>query len=116
MRDIVVVLAGLCSPPRDDKSETARFQLLWRAISEGESGALTSFQEIVNGGLGGEDGKWTPELLMGILINPVGAIEIHPSLAARHEPPITEDQWVDAMRRLIEEQGANTRCGSCCTR
>ncbi|MFF0819353.1 hypothetical protein ACFYUR_03075 [Micromonospora haikouensis] len=106
MRDIVVVLAGLCSPPRDEKSETTRVQLLWRAVSEGESGALKSFQEIVNGGMGGEDGKWTPELVMGMLINPVSAIEIHPSLAAPHEPLITEDQWVHAMRRLIEEQGA----------
>ncbi|MGA5564825.1 hypothetical protein ACPCUV_27170 [Streptomyces platensis] len=106
VHDIVVVLAGLCSPPRDEESERARFLLLWRAIGEGESGALKSFQELVNGGWGGEDGKWTPELVMGTLVNPFSAIEIHPSLAAPHEPLIPEDQWVHGMARFIEEQGA----------
>ncbi|MBQ1068077.1 MULTISPECIES: hypothetical protein [Micromonospora] len=105
VHDIVVALAGLCSPPRNEKSETARFLTLWRAIGEGESGALKSFQELVNGGWGGEDGKWTPELVMGVLINPFSAIEIHPSLAAPHEPLISEDQWVHGMAQLIEEQG-----------
>ncbi|MFD6590318.1 hypothetical protein ACFWED_25940 [Streptomyces anulatus] len=106
VHDIVLVLAGQCSPPRDEESEAARFLPLWRAIGEGESGALKSFQELVNGGWGGEDGKWTPEMVMGMLINPFSAIEIHPSLAAPHEPLIPEDQWVHGMARLIEEQGA----------
>ncbi|MBL1288342.1 hypothetical protein JKV81_16055 [Streptomyces sp. For3] len=106
VHDIVLVLAGQCSPPRDEKSETARFLPLWRAIGEGESGALKSFQELLNGGWGGEDGRWTPELVMGMLINPFIAIEIHPSLAVPHEPQMTEDQWVQAMLRFIEEQGA----------
>ncbi|MFF2023681.1 hypothetical protein ACFVW2_18055 [Streptomyces sp. NPDC058171] len=106
VHDIVLVLAGQCSPPRDEGSETARFLPLWRAIGEGESGALKSFQELVNGGWGGEDGKWTPEMVMGMLINPFSAIEIHPSLAVPHEPLIPEDQWVHGMARLIEEQGA----------
>ncbi|MEV4758868.1 hypothetical protein AB0J86_27750 [Micromonospora sp. NPDC049559] len=100
-----MVLAGLCNPPRNEKSETARFLPLWRAIGEGESGALKSFQELVNSGWGGEDGKWTPELIMGILVNPFSAIEIHPSLAVPHEPLMSEDQWVHAMARFIEEQG-----------
>ncbi len=106
VHDIVVVMAGLCSPARDEESETARFLLLWRAIGEGESGALKSFQELVNSGWGGENGKWTPELVTGMLVNPFNAIEIHPSLAAPHEPLIPEDQWVRAMVRFIEEQGA----------
>ncbi|MET7638772.1 hypothetical protein [Streptomyces sp. NPDC005438] len=105
VHDIVLVLAGQCGPPRDEKSETARFLPLWRAIGEGESGALKSFQELLNGGWGGEDGQWTPELVMGMLINPFSAIEIHPSLAAPHEPLISEDDWVHGMLRLIEEQG-----------
>lgn len=105
VHDIVVVLAGQCSPPRDEQSETARFLPLWRAIGEGESGALKSFQELLNGGWGGEDGQWTPELVMGMLINPFSAIEIHPSLAAPHEPLISEDDWVHGMLRLVEEQG-----------
>lgn len=106
VHDIVLALAGQCSPPRDEKSETARFLLLRRAIGEGESGALKSFQEPLNGGWGGEDGRWTPELVMGMLINPFSAIEIHPSLAAPHEPLVAEDQWVHGMMRFIEEQGA----------
>ncbi|MFH8605913.1 hypothetical protein ACH4D5_00230 [Streptomyces sp. NPDC018029] len=106
VHDIVLVLAGQCSPPRDETSETARFLPLWRAIGEGESGALKSFQELLNGGWGGEDGRWTPELFMGTLINPFSAIEIHPSLAAPHEPLISEDNWVHGMLRIIEEQGA----------
>ncbi|GGY81580.1 hypothetical protein GCM10010343_02760 [Streptomyces avidinii] len=106
VHDIVVVLAGLCSPPRDEDSETARFLLLWRTIGEGDSGALKSFQELVHGGWGGEDGTWTPELVMGTLVNPFSAIEIHPSLTVPHEPLIPEDQWVHGMARLIEEQGA----------
>ncbi|WP_367041179.1 hypothetical protein [Streptomyces sp. Je 1-332] len=106
VHDIVLVLAGQCSPARDEQSETARFLPLWRAIGEGESGALKSFQELLNGGWGGEDGQWTPELVMGMLINPFSAIEIHPSLAAPHEPLVSEDDWVHGMLRLIEEQGA----------
>ncbi|MEV0281805.1 hypothetical protein AB0I22_36220 [Streptomyces sp. NPDC050610] len=106
VHDVVVVLAGLCSPPRDEESETARFLPLWRAIGEGESGALKSFQELVNGGWGGEDGKWTPELVLGALLNPFNAIEIHPSLAVPHEPLVSEDDWVRIMVKQMEEQGA----------
>ncbi|MCQ8773414.1 hypothetical protein [Streptomyces telluris] len=106
VHDIVVVLSGQCSPPRDEESETARFLPLWRAIGEGESGALKSFQELLNGGWGGEDGKWTPELVMGAVLNPFNAIEIHPSLAVPHEPLVSEDDWVRLMVKEIEEQGA----------
>ncbi|MGX9889747.1 hypothetical protein [Streptomyces sp. NPDC002276] len=107
VHDIVVVLAELCSPPRDAESETARFLPLWRAIHEGEAGALKSFQEIAHGGWGGEDGNWTPELVMGTLVNPFSAIEIHPSLAVPHKPLVSEDLWVRAMVKFIEEQGAD---------
>ncbi|WP_328913039.1 MULTISPECIES: hypothetical protein [unclassified Streptomyces] len=106
VRDIVVVLAGECSPPRDEEAETARFLPLWRAIGEGESGALKSFQELANAGWGGEDGNWTPELVMGTLLNPFSAIEIHPSLAVPHETLLSEDDWVRMMVKQIEEQGA----------
>lgn len=105
VHDIVVVLAGLCSPLREEDTETARFLPLWRAIAEGESGGLKSFQELFYGGWGGEDGKWTPEQVMGILINPFNAIEIHPSLAVPHEPLVSEDDWVRLMVQRIEEQG-----------
>ncbi|WP_437092194.1 hypothetical protein [Streptomyces sp. enrichment culture] len=106
VRDIVVVLAGLCSPPRDAESETERFLRLWRAVHEGEAGGLKSFRELLHSGWGGEDGEWTPELLMGMLINPFNAIEIHPSLAVPHRPVVAEDDWVRGMVGLIEERGA----------
>ncbi|MEV6597123.1 hypothetical protein AB0M36_09710 [Actinoplanes sp. NPDC051346] len=106
VHDIVMVLAGLCTPPRDAASEIARFLPLWRAIGEGESGTLKSFQELVTGGWGGADGKWTADLVMGVLVNPFNAIEIHPSLSVPHEPSIPEEQWVRAMARVIEEHGA----------
>ncbi|MGW1152620.1 hypothetical protein ACWD7B_31505 [Streptomyces rubiginosohelvolus] len=106
VHDIVVVLAGLCSPPRDEETETARFLPLWRATREGESGAMKSFQELLNSGWGGEDGKWTPELVMGTLLNPFNAIQIDPSLAAPHDPLISEDDWVRLVQKEIEERGA----------
>ncbi|MER5865510.1 hypothetical protein [Kitasatospora sp. NPDC002040] len=106
VHDIVVVLAGLCSPPRDADTESGRFLLLWRAAREGEKGALKSFQELANSGWGGEDGKWTPEMIMGILVNPFSAIQIAPGLAAPHEPVISEDEWIRAMEKFIEDDGA----------
>ncbi|MFG2548629.1 hypothetical protein ACGFWF_01590 [Streptomyces sp. NPDC048581] len=106
VHDIVVTLARLCSPPRDEESETARFLPLWRATDEGESGALKSFQELFHGGWGGEDGKWNAELVMGALLNPFNAIEIHPSLAVPHEPLLSEDDWVRLMVMHVEQQGA----------
>lgn len=106
VHDIVMVLAGLCSPPRDEETETARFLPLWRATREGESGAMKSFQELLNSGWGGEDGKWTPELLMGTLLNPFNAIQIDPSLTAPHDPLISEDDWVQLVQMEIEERGA----------
>ncbi|MGA5700161.1 hypothetical protein [Peterkaempfera bronchialis] len=103
---IVTVLAERCSPPRDPQSEVARFLPLWRAVRDGEAGALKSAREIALGGWGGEDGRWTPEQVVGVLINPYTAIEIHPSLAAPHKPLISEDDWVRVGVRLIEESGA----------
>ncbi|MGP3943883.1 hypothetical protein [Streptomyces sp. 6N106] len=103
---IVAVLAEWCTPPRNPQGEVGRFLLLWRAIQEGESGALKSAQELALGGWGGEDGRWTAEQVVGILLNPYNAIEIHPSLATPHELLMSEDDWVRAGVRLIEESGA----------
>ncbi|MFE2530007.1 hypothetical protein ACFXEL_37930 [Streptomyces sp. NPDC059382] len=106
VHSIVAVLAEQCSPPRDPQSEVARFLPLWRAVRDGEPGALKSAQEFAQAGWGGEDGQWTPEQVAGIMINPFSAIEIHPSLAIPHTPLISEDDWVRAGVRLIEEYGA----------
>lgn len=106
VHDIVMVLAGLCSPRRGEEAEVGRFLLLWRAAREGENGARKSFRELASSGWGGEDGKWTPEMITGILINPFSAIQIAPGLAAPHEPIISEDMWIRAMEKFIEEDGA----------
>ncbi|MFI8943781.1 hypothetical protein [Streptomyces syringium] len=103
---IVTVLAEQCSPPRDPQLEVARFLPLWRAIGEGDAGVMKSARELVLGGWGGEDGRWTAEQVAGILINPFNAIEIHPSLAAPHDPLMSEDDWVRVGVRLVEEHGA----------
>src|SRR5262249_24557431 len=104
---IVSVLVSACRPPRDPAQEVARVLPLWRALRDGESGRMKSARELaVSEGWGGEDGKWTPELVAGVLINPVTAIQIDPSLAARHEPLVSEDEWVRAGMRMIEEFGA----------
>jgi hypothetical protein len=41
-----------------------------------------------------------------ILLNPFYAIEIAPTLAEPHDPMISEDQWVAANAKLIQEIGA----------
>lgn len=106
VHSIVAVLAERCSPPRDPQSEVARFLPLWRAVRDGEQGGLKSAREFTQSGWGGEDGRWTPEQVAGIVINPFNAIEIHPSLAIPHDPLMAEDEWVCAGVRLIEEFGA----------
>ncbi|MFI8260315.1 hypothetical protein [Streptomyces sp. NPDC085665] len=106
VHSIVAVLAEQCSPPRDPQSEVARFLPLWRSVRNGEAGALKSAQEFTHSGWGGDDGRWTPEQVAGIMINPFNAVEIHPSLTIPHEPLMSEDEWVRAGVRLIEEFGA----------
>ncbi|MFF9053480.1 hypothetical protein ACF09Z_20315 [Streptomyces erythrochromogenes] len=108
VRSIVAVLSAACvDPPREPAAEVARFLPLWRAVREGESGGMKSAQELaLSQGWGPADGQWSPEAVLGVLINPFNAIEIDPSLAVPHEPMITEDQWVQVGVRLIEEHGA----------
>ena len=49
--------------------------------------------------------EWTPADITGMVANPFYAIEIDESLSMLHEPLISEDQWVEANVRLIEELG-----------
>ncbi|MFJ5924027.1 hypothetical protein ACIQF6_15660 [Kitasatospora sp. NPDC092948] len=106
VHDIVLVLTRLCSIPRDVEAERGRFLLLWRRTQEGDDGGMKSFRELAASGWGGEDGRWTPELVMGIMVNPFAAIEIHPSLAVPHDPIVSEDDWIRVMVRQIEDHGA----------
>ncbi|MFI9232216.1 hypothetical protein [Streptomyces rimosus] len=108
VQSIVAVLAAACvDPPRDPAAEVARFLPLWRAVTEGESSGMRSARELaLSQGWGTHDGQWTPEALLGMMINPFNAIEIDPSLAVPHEPVVSEDEWVQVGVLLIEEHGA----------
>ncbi|MEU7579221.1 hypothetical protein AB0B50_16655 [Streptomyces sp. NPDC041068] len=108
VQSIVAVLAAACvDPPRDPTAEVARFLPLWRAMREGEPGGMKSARELaLSQGWGTDDGRWTAEAVVGMMINPFNAIEIAPSLAVPHEPAISEDEWVQVGVRLIEENGA----------
>jgi hypothetical protein len=44
---------------------------------------------------------------INMLINPFYAINIDPGLADEHDPLITEEQWVQANLKLIDEIGAH---------
>ncbi|MFI7273350.1 hypothetical protein [Streptomyces sp. NPDC049879] len=108
VKSIVAVLAAACvDPPRDPTAEVTRFLPLWRAVREGEPGGMKSARELaLSQGWGADDGRWTADALVGMVMNPVLAVEIDPSLAVPHKPLITEDEWVQGGVRLIEDHGA----------
>jgi hypothetical protein len=104
---VVSVLAAECSPPRDPIKEVTRFLPLWRALIQGESGGLKSAREFeLSDGWGGDNGEFTPEAVAGVLVNPYTAIEIDPALVTPHEPLVSEEDWIKAGVRVIEEFGA----------
>ncbi|MGE7386579.1 hypothetical protein ACQKM2_13990 [Streptomyces sp. NPDC004126] len=107
LQSIVAVLAAACvDPPRDPAAEVARFLPLWRAVREGDAGAVKSARELdLSQGWGTDDGRWTAEAVIGLMINPFNAIQIDPALAVPHEPTVSEDDWVRAGVRLIEAHG-----------
>jgi len=49
---------------------------------------------------------WSPADVTGVIANPFYAINIDPVLAAPHGTILSEDQWVQANARLINELGA----------
>ncbi len=55
----------------------------------------------------GENGgiELTPVDVSAMIVNPFYAIELDPTLAARHESIISEDQWIAANIELITELG-----------
>ncbi|MDA2808015.1 hypothetical protein [Nocardiopsis suaedae] len=108
LKSVVSVLADNCHPPRDRAQETVRLLRLWRVINEGETGAYLSAEEFIRTeGWGGDDGKWTPEMVTGIIVNPFNAVEIDRSLAVPHDPMISEDTWVEVAKRTIDEMGVD---------
>src|SRR5690348_6067900 len=58
------------------------------------------------GGGMSDDDEWTPGDVTGMITNPFYAINIDEGLAVPHEPLISEDDWIRANVRLIEELGA----------
>jgi hypothetical protein len=50
--------------------------------------------------------EWTPGDVNAMAINPFYAIQIEPSLAEPHEPLVSEDQWVAANIKVLDEIGA----------
>ena len=52
-----------------------------------------------------DDDEWTPGDVTSMIANPFYAINIDDGLAVPHEPLISEDNWVEANVRLIEELG-----------
>jgi hypothetical protein len=52
------------------------------------------------------DDEWTPGDVTGMIANPFYAINIDEELAVPHEPLISEDDWIEANVRLIDELGA----------
>jgi hypothetical protein len=51
-------------------------------------------------------GEWTPGDVSALLGNPFYAINIDPQLAEPHEPLVSEDDWIAANVRQVEELGA----------
>lgn len=49
--------------------------------------------------------EWTPADISEMIANPFYAIEFDPALTIRHDPIISEDQWVAANVQLITELG-----------
>lgn len=49
---------------------------------------------------------WTPGDVAALITNPFYAINIDPRLAEPHDPLISEDEWIAANLKEIEEQGA----------
>jgi hypothetical protein len=54
-----------------------------------------------------DDDDCTPGGVDSIIANPFYVINIDEGLAVPHEPLISEDNWVEANMRLMEELGAD---------
>ncbi|MGO9496283.1 MAG: hypothetical protein ACLQA5_06160 [Solirubrobacteraceae bacterium] len=48
---------------------------------------------------------WTPADVTGIVGNPVYAINIAPVLAQPHPPLISEEEWIAANTKMIDDLG-----------
>ncbi len=50
--------------------------------------------------------EWTPDEVVGQVINPFYAITISEDLAIEHAPLISREMWIEANIKLIGELGA----------
>ncbi|MCW3817720.1 recombinase family protein [Micromonospora sp. DR5-3] len=51
------------------------------------------------------NGEWTPGDVAAMIGNPFYAVNIDPDLAVAHNPIISEEEWVAANARLIDDLG-----------
>ncbi|MFB9906217.1 hypothetical protein [Allokutzneria oryzae] len=109
VQTIVMMLVDSCTSIRNPEVEIVRFIRLWRAAFgdaiggdrapdsvRGEEGAFIDEEE--------GDG-WTAGKVAMLMMNPVNAIEIDPTLALPHEPIISAEDWVKVNQRLVAELG-----------
>jgi hypothetical protein len=66
---------------------------------------LTAFP-ITVAGMSADGEQWTPGDVASMIANPFYAVNIDEGLVLPHKPLISEDDWVKANVRLIEELGA----------
>jgi hypothetical protein len=78
---------------------------MWKAAVVGEYGDVEQLihHDVLEDVFESDD--WTAIKVVRVLINPIYAIEIAPTLAFEHEPMITEEEWIQANLRLLSEIG-----------
>lgn len=92
--------------PRDTEAEVARFMSLWTAAEMGEYGATEQliFAHPAEG-VHGDGSSWVASDIARMMVNPIYAIEIDPTLALPHEAIISEEEWIAVNLRMIAEVG-----------
>ena len=55
--------------------------------------------------------SWDAAAVTGVLINPFYAITIDEGLLGEHQPMVSEEQWIKANTKLIDELGAEEYLG-----
>jgi hypothetical protein len=50
--------------------------------------------------------EWTPDEVVGQVINPFYAITVSEDLTIEHAPLVSRETWIEANTKLIDELGA----------
>ncbi|MEV0028418.1 hypothetical protein [Nocardia sp. NPDC050793] len=110
LETLVRALVSVCGVyPRHPEIEVDRFRALWRAANTGTYGLS---ELILHPGAPectrGDGAQWVPDDITRLMINPIYAIEIDPSLALPHEPLISDEEWIAVNLRILAEIGPET--------